>query len=177
VPTGHVFIATSLDGFIARPDGGLDWLEAANTSGEDHGYASFMAGIDGVCMGRITFETALAFDPWPYDKPVAVLSTTWQKDDVPHHLRDAVTIVRSVADALARADNRGWLRLYVDGGTTIRAFMAVGGIQDMVITRIPILLGTGLPLFGPTVGDVPLQHTATRAFPSGLVQSRYEVIG
>ena len=177
MPSGHVFIATSLDGFIARPDGGLDWLEAANAAGEDHGYAAFIAGMDAICMGRATFETALGFAPWPYDKPVLVLSRSWQPDDIPDTLRDRATLVSSVAEALAHAEARGWHHLYVDGGATVRSFLAAGQITDMVLTRIPVLLGTGLPLFGPLATDVNLRHTGTSAFPSGLVQSRYEVIG
>ena len=173
--TGHVFIATSLDGFIARLDGGLDWLETANTAGEDHGYQDFMDGIDGIVMGRATFDIALGFEPWPYDKPLLVLSRKLDPADIPSHLADRITIVRSVSDALAEGQRRGWDRVYVDGGATIRAFLDAGAISDMVITRIPVLLGTGLPLFGPMSGDFPLLHIETRAFPSGLVQSRYEV--
>lgn len=86
MPAGHVFIATSLDGFIARQDGSLDWLESANASGEDHGFDAFAAGIDCICMGRATFETVLTFDRWPYDKPVAVLSTTFRINNLPDRL-------------------------------------------------------------------------------------------
>ena len=175
MPTGHVFIATSLDGFIARLDGGLDWLETANTAGEDHGYQGFMDGIDGIVMGRATFDVASRFDPWPYDKPLLVLSRKLDPADIPSHLADRITIVRSVSDALAEGQRRGWDRVHVDGGATIRAFLDVDAIRDMVITRIPVLLGTGLPLFGPLSEDLPLRHVETRSFPSGLVQSRYEV--
>jgi dihydrofolate reductase len=175
--TGHVFIATSLDGYIARPDGSLDWLEAANTAGEDHGYQDFIDTIDGVVMGRATFEVALGFDPWPYAKPVVVLSRTLQPADLPSARAGQVSLARSVADALGEAGHRGWRRVYVDGGVTIRAFLERGAIHDMVITRVPVLLGSGLPLFGPLVADIPLRHRETRSFPSGLVQSRYEVAG
>ena len=147
--TGHVFIATSLDGFIARPDGGLDWLEQANAAGEDHGYEAFVAGIDGLVMGRATFEVALGFTPWPYDKPIIVLSATLEETGIPARLRDQVSIARSVAEARADAARRGWRRAYVDGGATIRSFLRAGAIADMVITRIPVLLRSGLPLFGP----------------------------
>lgn len=174
-PSAHVFIATSLDGFIARLDGGLDWLEKANTAGEDHGYQDFMHGIDGIVMGRATFDIALGFERWPYDKPLLVLSSKLNPEDVPSYLSDRITIVRSVSDALAEGQCRGWDRVYVDGGATIRAFLDAGTISDMVITRIPVLLGTGLPLFGPLSEDLPLRHIETRSFPSGLVQSRYEV--
>ncbi|MBW6496649.1 MAG: dihydrofolate reductase family protein [Burkholderiaceae bacterium] len=175
MPTGHVYIATSIDGFIARLDGGLDWLESANSAGEDHGYQAFMDRIDGIVMGRATFDVVLRFDPWPYDRPLLVLSRKLDSADIPSHVADWVTIVQSVSDALAEGQRRGWDRVYVDGGATIQAFLDAGAISDMVITRIPVLLGTGLPLFGPLSDDLPLRHVETRSFPSGLVQSRYEV--
>lgn len=174
--TGHVFIATSLDGFIARADGGLDWLQDANAAGEDHGYDAFMASIDGIFMGRETFNVSLGFDPWPYDKPLIILSTRLQHSDLPGHLVDQVSIARSVSEALAEGERRGWRRAYVDGGATIQSFLREGAVHDMVITRIPVLLGEGLPLFGPLQRDIALQHQETRSFPSGLVQSRYGVV-
>jgi len=175
VTTGHVFIATSLDGFIARPDGALDWLENANPAGEDHGYQAFIATIDGIFIGRATFEVALGFTPWPYDRPLIVLSSTLRADDVPDHLADRVSIVRSVSEALQWSRRRGWQRAYVDGGATIRSFLKDGAIEDMVLTRVPVLLGSGLPLFGHLEADIPLRHLGTRSFPSGLVQSRYAI--
>jgi dihydrofolate reductase len=175
VTTGHVFIATSLDGFIARQDGSLDWLEAAQASGEDHGFAAFIDDIDAICMGRETFATVAGFQPWPYTKPVIVLSAQLQQQTIPEHLRDTISIARSAAEALTECRRNGWCRVYIDGGVTIRSFLALGAIRDLVITRLPILLGTGLPLFGPLPADVALRHVATRTFPSGLVQSRYEV--
>jgi dihydrofolate reductase len=174
--TGHVFIATSLDGFIARVDGGLDWLQEANAAGEDHGYAAFIETVDGIYMGRETLKVSLGFDPWPYDKPLIVLSTGLQPTDLPRHLVDQISIARSVAEAVAEGERRGWRRAYVDGGATIRSFLNEGLVQDMVITRIPVLLGDGLPLFGPLEADVNLRHLETRSFPSGLVQSRYTVV-
>lgn len=173
--TGHVFIATSFDGFIARTDGRLDWLEGANQAGEDHGYEAFVSTMDGLFMGRATFDIALGFDPWPYTLPIIVLSTGLHADDVPEAITNQVTISRSVKEARDLAGRRGWQRAYVDGGATIRSFLRDGAIQDMVITRIPILLGNGLPLFGPLDRDIALHHIETLSFPSGLVQSRYEV--
>jgi dihydrofolate reductase len=174
--TGHVFIATSLDGFIARPDGGLDWLQQANATGEDHGYDAFVSRIDGLFMGRATFDVSLGFEPWPYDKPIIILSSKLQHADIPGHLADQVSIARNVPEAREEAARRGWKRAYVDGGATIRSFLRVGAIEDMVITRIPVLLGTGLPLFGLVDTDIRLDHVETRSFPSGLVQSRYDVV-
>ena len=174
--TGHVFIATSLDGFIARADGGLDWLEDAEAADEDHGFDAFAATMDGIVMGRATFEIVRRFDPWPCRLPVVVLSTRLGREAVPGHLVDQVSIVRSVAEALGEAARRGWNRVYVDGGATIRSFLKAGVIRDVVITRIPVLLGGGLPLFGGLDADVRLRHLETRSFPSGLVQSRYQVL-
>lgn len=176
--TGHVFIATSLDGFIARPDGALDWLFAASGKGEDHGYDRFMAGVDGVVMGRGSFEAVLGFGvPWPYAKPVVVLSRTTSAVNLPKELRGRVAVSdeapRPLFERLAR---EGWRRAYVDGGAVIRSFLAEGLIADMVLTRAPVLIGEGRPLFGGAGPDRPLRHIETRAFPSGLVQSRYEVV-
>lgn len=173
--TGHVFIATSLDGFIARADGGIDWLDGANAAGEDHGYDRFIAGMDGIVMGHATFRLAAGFDPWPYDLPVLVLSRTCEPDSLPHALAGKVSIVRSVSAALDIAAQRGWQRLYIDGGQTIRAFLDAGIVRDMILTRVPVLLGTGLPLFGDVAADIPLRHLGTRSFPSGLVQSHYQL--
>jgi dihydrofolate reductase len=174
--TGHVFIATSLDGFIARPDGGLDWLQQANATGEDYGYNAFVSCIDGLFMGRATFDVSLGFEAWPYEKPIIVLSSQLQDADIPAPLADQVSIARNVHDAREEAARTGWKRAYVDGGATIQSFFRVGAIQDMVITRIPVLLGSGLPLFGPLDADIRLKHLETRSFPSGLVQSHYDVV-
>ncbi|GAT35556.1 dihydrofolate reductase [Terrimicrobium sacchariphilum] len=182
---GHVFIATSLDGFIARRDGDIGWLEeksisAARLDGEneDHGYADFLAGMDGIIMGRRTFEKVLTFDSWPFDKPVVVLSRFISAVDLPSDIAGRVTILnqppRAVAEYLA---GRGWEHAYIDGGQVIQAFLREGLIADLVITRIPILLGDGLPLFGAIEDHTELRHLGTKAFPSGFVQSRYKVLG
>ena len=175
--TGHVFIATSLDGFIARRDGSLDWLFAASGQGEDHGYDRFMAGMDGVVMGRGSFEAVLGFGvPWPYAKPVVVLSRTLARGDLPEELRGRVAVSAEAPRPLfERLWREGWRRAYVDGGAVIRSFLADGLIADMVLTRAPVLIGDGRSLFGGAGPDRLLRHAETRAFPSGLVQSRYEV--
>lgn len=173
--TGHVFIATSLDGHIARLDGRIDWLVEASASGEDHGYDTFVARMDGVIMGRETFETVLGFEPWPYSKSLIVLSRSMQQSAIPEALAQSVSIARSVDEALDDAERQGWRRAYVDGGATIQSFLQQGRISEMVVTRVPVILGEGRPLFGPLGRDVRLRHVETRDFPSGLVQSRYEV--
>ena len=167
-----VFIATSLDGFIARVNGDLDWLPAGG--GEPHGYDEFMATVDALVIGRKTFETVLAFDAWPYgEKPVFVLSTHTLPSPplgaVMEHLSGTPPEIGSQLAA------RGIRHIYVDGGITIQRFLQAGLIQRLIITRIPILLGDGIPLFGPIEHDIILRHVATRQYASGLVQSEYVV--
>lgn len=173
----HVFIATSLDGFIARSDGALDWLGQVNAANEDHGFDAFLAEVDGLIMGRETFQTVATFDPWPFEKHTIVLSSRLAPADLAEDLLERVSLARSVEDACSEANRRGWQRAYVDRGATIRSFLRAGLITEMVISRIPVLLGEGRPLFGPLHADIALRHVATRAFPSGLVQSRYETRG
>ncbi|MDX2191823.1 MAG: dihydrofolate reductase family protein [Gemmatimonadales bacterium] len=177
-PRVSVFIATSLDGFIARPDGALDWLPAPGGDGpaDDHGYAAFMAGIDVVLMGRATFETVLGFGlpEWPYRVPVVVLAT--RPPAVPAALADRVRHDGGDPGAvLARLAERGLCHAYLDGGVTIQRFLAAGCVDTLILTRVPVLLGAGRPLFGPLPADVTLVHEGTTAFANGLVQSRYAV--
>ncbi len=157
--TGHVFIAVSLDGFIARQDGDIDWLMKQQTAGEDHGYDAFMASVDGLVMGRGSFEKVLSFNDWPYHKPVVVLSRTLSDADIPGELRNKVRLSSLEPGELMRELGReGWQRAYVDGGKVIRSFLRVGLISDITLTHIPILIGEGLPLFGGLDRDIDLEH-------------------
>lgn len=175
--TGHVFIATSLDGYIARTDGRIDWLDRVPSDGDDHGYAAFFARMDGMVMGRATFETVLGFGAWPYEKPVVVMSRTLAPADLPKDLVGRVRVHSGPPrTVLAELGAEGWTRAYVDGGQLIQSFLRDGLIADLVITRIPVLLGSGLPLFGDLASDVLLEHVTTASFPSGLVQSHYRVL-
>jgi len=174
-----VFIATSLDGHIARPDGALDWLPGADPDhpGEDFGYAAFMASVDTVVMGRHTFETALDFGDWPYPQHrVVVLSS--RGVTIPGALREQRIEVLSLPPTavLAHLAEGGARRVYVDGGRTVQGFLRAGLIDELIITRVPVLLGAGIPLFGELERDIPLQHLATRSFANGLVQSHYRVV-
>ncbi|MGV1758189.1 dihydrofolate reductase family protein [Rhizobium sp. P44RR-XXIV] len=174
--TGHVFIATSLDGFIARDDGDIEWLLKHDASGEDHGYNDFIADIDVIIMGRGTFDTVRDMTPWFYDRPVLVLSSTLAEQPVPADLAGKVRFAdKSPRQAMAMLEAEGCRRVYVDGGRIIQSFLQEGLISDLMITRVPILLGSGRPLFGPARRDTQLRHVGTRAFPSGLVQSTYAV--
>jgi dihydrofolate reductase len=176
----HIFIATSLDGYIARPDGDIDWLtppldviELAQE--EDYGYDAFMASVDAIVMGRHSFEKVLSFGAWPYsDKPVIVLSSQPIRIDPPL----AATVMhlggepREICETLER---RGIRELYIDGGTTVQRFLAAGMVERVIITRVPVLLGQGIPLFGVVPQDIRLTHIKTQAFGSGMVQSEYRV--
>ncbi|HKQ75358.1 MAG TPA: dihydrofolate reductase family protein [Blastocatellia bacterium] len=167
-----VFIATSLDGFIARADGALDWLPGDDV--EPHGYEEFMDTVDALVIGRKTFETVLAFDTWPYGaKPVFALSS---RALAPAPLGAVVEHMSGdPAEIVSQLTARGIRHVYVDGGITIQRFLQAGLIQRLIITRIPVIIGAGIPLFGPTHRDIALKHIATRQYASGLVQSEYTV--
>src|SRR5215203_2951740 len=167
-----VFIGTSLDGFIAREDGALDWLPV--DGGEPHGYDEFIATVDALVIGRNTYDTVLRFNGWPYrTKPVFVLST---RKVAP---APAGAIVEQMSgdplEIVLALNTRGIQHIYVDGGITIQRFLRAGLIQRLIITRVPVLIGTGIPLFGALERDVVLQHISTRHFSSGLVQSEYRI--
>ena len=166
-----VFIATSIDGFIARENGAIDWLPETS---EPHGYDEFMATIDAIVMGRNTFETVLGFGAWPFKTPVVVLSSRASELVAPEGAACEM-MSGTPHEVVARLAERGMKHLYIDGGVTIQRFLEAGLIQRMIITRIPVLIGTGIPLFGPLSRDVTLEHVATRSYASGLVQSEYTV--
>jgi len=169
-----VFVGTSVDGFIARADGGLDFLPPGG--GEDHGYTEFFASVDALVIGRGTFETVLAFDAWPYEKkPVVVLSSRALDLSA---VRDGIVEQMSgePPEIVRQLEARGYRHVYVDGGITIQRFLRAGLVQRLVVTRVPVLIGSGIPLFGPLDADIRLEHVETRAYPSGLVKSEYRVL-
>jgi dihydrofolate reductase len=168
-----VFVGASVDGFIARLDGGLDWLP--DGGGEPHGYSEFMASVDALVIGRNTYETVLAFPEWPYGgKPVFVLSSRALAPAPPEARVERMS--GDPAAIVADLTARGVRHAYVDGGITVQRFLAAGLIQRLIITRVPVLIGTGIPLFGATPRDIVLRHVATRQYASGLVQSEYTVV-
>lgn len=170
--TGAVFIATSLDGYIARPDGGIDWLTGRAEQAGETGYDAFIAGIDGLVMGRGTYEKALTFDSWPYEgRRVVVLSTRLQPGADPR-----VHVVRDVPAAVAALVAAGSRRVYVDGGRVIQSFLEAGLMAELTLTTAPVLLGGGLPLFGSLDRDVSLEHRSTTVLGGGFVQSVYAVL-
>lgn len=176
-PRTSAFVAASVDGFIARPDDALDWLTGGVDSDEDYGYAEHMAGTDILVLGRRTFEKVLGFGQWPYaGRRVVVLSASMPKGCIPEELRDRVFVYDgALADLLARLGSAGCKGVYVDGGQVIRSFLAEGLLDSITITRIPILIGSGIPLFGQLGHDVRLEHTQTRIFDNGFVQTTYSL--
>jgi len=175
--TGHVFIATSLDGFVARVNHELDWLMKQNTEGEDHGYEEFMDSVDGIVMGRGSYRTVLSFGEWPYKKPVIVMSKSLSDHDIPASLRDRVQLTALDPPEVMRwLQEQGWSRAYIDGAKVVQSFIREGLIEDIVLTTIPILIGEGLSLFGGVDADVDLELSSVRSFESGLVQRRYRLL-
>ena len=167
-----VFIATSLDGFIARENGAIDWLPA---NPEPHGYDEFIATVDTIVIGRNTFETIQGFGYWPYGKKrVVVLSS--RTLDLSLAEGAAEQMAGEPAEIVAKLAATGSLHLYIDGGITVQRFLRAGLIQRLIVTRVPVLIGQGIPLFGSLLHDVRLRHVRTRDFPSGLVQSEYDVV-
>lgn len=173
-----VFIATSVDGFIARPDGDVAWLHEGEPlpEGEDAGYSDLFNAVDALVMGRSSFEKVLSFGFWPYeDKPVIVLSKTLT--EIPSHLPDVVRV--DPAEPRAFAENclmRGYKHIYLDGGQVIRSFLREGLVTEMTITTIPILIGKGIPLFGDMGRDIRLKLKGSRSWENGFVQATYQVI-
>jgi dihydrofolate reductase len=169
-----VFIATSLDGFIARDNGALDWLPQASGE-EDHGYANFFAGIDTLLLGRKTFETVLGFSPFPYmGKRVVVCSQSLQQQHVPEALQPLLEVRNEPLPKLLHfLEATGTQHIYADGGQLITSLLELGLVHEMTLTRVPVLLGGGIPLFGKLSHDRLWQHLETKAFSSGLVQSKY----
>jgi dihydrofolate reductase len=164
-----VFIATSLDGYIARDDGSLDWLDRVQLPGEDYGYAKFFAAVDALVIGRGTYEATLRFAEWPYaGKRVAVM--THQAPQPRHGERFVSGTPREVLETLER---EGCRHAYVDGGAVIRQFLAARLLDELTISIVPIVLGSGIRLFDRGIGEHPLELVESRSWPSGLVQVPY----
>lgn len=176
-----VYIATSVDGFIAREDGDIEWLhnsgQGSVKEGEDFGYEAFMSSVDALVIGRNSYEKVLSFDgKWPYGgKPVFVLTTRGVA--IPDEISSTVTSLSGtpgvIIDKLAKL---GHHHLYLDGGKTIQGFLEADLVDELTITRIPILIGSGIPLFGPLSNDIRLKHVKTKSYNNGFVQTRYKVL-
>jgi len=169
----YVYIATSLDGFIATPDGGVEWLDdVPNPNKEDFGFAEFISRVDAILMGSGTYEKVLTFGQWPYEKKVYVLSNRIQS--VPDNLKDKVWIISGEPrDVLSKLEKEGVENLYIDGGKVIQSFLREDLIDELIITRVPKLLGQGIPLFGELDEIVDFSHRETEIINDYLVKSRY----
>lgn len=176
-----VYIATSLDGFIAREDGDIEWLHNSGhgdvDKSEDFGYEALMSSVDALVMGRNTYEKVLSFGgEWPYGKkPVFVLTNNGV--EIPKRISDTVSSLSGSPQKIVKEmEKLGHRHIYLDGGITIQKFLEAGLVDEITMTKIPVLIGTGIPLFGPLSKDVKMKHLQTNTFDNGFVQSRYEVI-
>src|ERR1700761_9233408 len=170
-----VFVGISVDGFMARANGELDFLDVSGD--EPHGYEEFIASVDTLVIGRKTFETVLGFGSWPYGrKRVVVLSSGRPLDFSAVQGGTVEQMGGAPAEIVSKLATSGAQSLYVDGGITIQRFLSAGLIDRLIITRIPVLIGSGIPLFGALPHHVRLRHVSTRQYPSGLVTTEYKVI-
>jgi len=170
-PRCSVFIATSLDGFIARRDGGIDWLSMVETPGEDYGYARFFDDVGALLLGRRTYDTVLGFPAWPYGDKRCVVFTHHPPAEARNRERFYAGAPAPLLEELHAAGVR---RVYVDGGALIRLFLRENLIDDLTLSIIPVILGDGIPLFGTGLTELRLRLAGSQAFASGLVQLRYE---
>ena len=167
-----VYVGISLDGYLARENGDIGWLSEFESKEVFRNFGEFIATVDAFVIGRNTYEKVLTFPSWPYGKMVFVLSTSLK--ELPAGLRDKAEVVsmkpRELLSFLAR---KGYSNLYVDGGKVIQEFLREDCVDHMVITRIPILIGSGIPLFGSLEQDLRFEHERTDILSNGLVTSRY----
>ena len=171
-----VYIATSLDGYIARLDGTIDWLTSIpDPDPSSYGYDEFISKIDALVMGRNTFDFVKNMTPWFYSVPVYVLTTSLNQPDI--KLNKVFTINLKPPDIVKELNSKGYNNLYIDGGKTIQSFLSYDLIDEMTITKIPILIGSGIPLFGNLAKDMRLEHTETVTYKNGLVKSTYRKTG
>jgi len=174
MPTGHIHMAMTLDGFVARPDHALDWLLKQPVSADGLGFQEFMDSIDVLLMGSGSLKTVLGFDEWPYQKPVIVLSRSMSDADIPEHLHGKIEFSQATPEALwIELGDRGYDRIYVDGGAIIRSFLKAGFVHELNIGIVPILIGQGVRIFGGLDQDIDLDLISTKADPSGLVMVSY----
>jgi dihydrofolate reductase len=168
-----VFVGISVDGFMARPDGAVDFLPETP---EPHGEAEFFSSVDAMVIGRGTYEWVVSYGQWPYGKMRIVVLSTRTLDFNPFPQARVEQMSGEPAEIVAKLAAGGAHHLYVDGGVTIQRFLRAGLIDRLIVTRVPVLIGQGIPLFGSLPHDVPLRHVRTESYASGLVQSEYEVV-
>jgi len=168
-----VYIGTSLDGFIAREDGGIDWLVRFANDEAIQSYEEFMSRIDAVVIGRGTFQKVLTFPAWHYQKKVFVLSTTIK--EIPEMASGKVTILSMQSgELLSYLSREGFSNIYVDGANVIQSFLKEDLIDELIISKVPVLIGSGIPLFDHLDRDLEFKHIRTETYSNGLVRSYYE---
>ena len=179
------FIATSVDGFIARVDGSIDWLNTAGNSEADMenqadmGMNDYMSSIDCMVMGRKCMDTIsnmnLTAEQWPYgDIKIMVLSNSLK--EAPENLKGKVEMYSGdLHQLISNLEEKGFKHAYIDGGTSIQNFINLKLIDEITITRIPVLLGEGISLFGKTFKDIKLEHARANTFPNDFIQVKYKV--
>ena len=172
--TVSVFVGTSVDGFIARKNGAFDFLPA--DGGEPHGYDEFMATVDALVIGRNTFEVVRAMPTWPYGQKRVVVLSSHPVDLSGMHGPVVEQMGGSPGEIVAKLAASGAKHLYVDGGITIQRFLRAGLVSRLIITRVPVLIGEGIPLFGSVPRDIRLEHVGTRQYAGGMVKSEYRVM-
>jgi dihydrofolate reductase len=171
--TATVFIGTSLDGYIARPDDDIEWLTSRGEKAGDMGFFEFLDSVDAVVMGRNTYEKVIGFgkENWHYgDRHVGVLSTTLAKDADPR-----ITVYRDMGTLVADLDQRGIKHVYPDGGRLVQSFIRAGRVERFIISVAPVLIGAGHRLFGELHHDVPLRLDTVADLGGGFAQLRYTV--
>ena len=168
-----VYVGTSLDGFIARKDGDIDWLVKYQNKEVHDSYNEFISRIDAMVIGKGTYEKVLSFPEWPYEKKVFVLSTSLKQ--IPGTLNDKATLVAMDPAALLNyLSDKGFSNIYIDGGKVIQSFLREDLVDELIITKVPELIGTGIPLFGYLDNDLRFEHIKTNIYSDGLVKSQYK---
>jgi len=168
-----VYVGTSLDGFIAREDGDIDWLVKFQNKEVHDSYGEFINTIDAIVIGRGTYEKVLSFPEWPYNKKVFVLSTTLKQ--IPGILKGKVNpLSMKPKELLSYLSDKGFSNIYIDGGKVIQSFLKEDLIDELIVTKVPELIGTGIPLFGDLDHDLQFKHIRTEIYSHGLVKSYYE---
>jgi dihydrofolate reductase len=170
-PKISIYIAMSIDGYIARKDGGLDWLEYGHTGDEDYGFKKFINGIDALVLGRNTYEVVSGFDKWPYEgKRVIVLSNALNEVR-----KEAELYCGQLTHLISLLHSEGIKHVWVDGGITVSKFLEAGLVDDITISVIAMVLGSGIPLFSTMNREHKCSLLSTQSYPSGLVQLKYQV--
>lgn len=171
-PKISIYIASSIDGYIARKDGNLDWLQYGHTGNEDYGFKKFTSTIDAVIMGKNTYEVVSSFDEWAYkDKRVIVLSNT-----LTEVRKETELFSGELTELLAKLHAENVKHIWIDGGITVSKFLEAGLVDDITVSIIAMVLGSGIPLFSTMNQELRCHLVSTQSYPSGLVQLHYEVL-